>query len=46
MDTKLEPYYLSAENALSIVSKKFNIKIDIKEEDINIRFKKYDRNNT
>ncbi|EAM1648612.1 type-1 secretion protein, partial [Salmonella enterica] len=23
MDTKLEPYYLSAENALSIVSKKF-----------------------
>ncbi|EAZ2786778.1 type-1 secretion protein, partial [Salmonella enterica subsp. arizonae] len=25
MDTKLEPYYLSAENALSIVSKKFNI---------------------
>ncbi|EAS4233082.1 type-1 secretion protein, partial [Salmonella enterica] len=22
MDTKLEPYYLSAENALSIVSKK------------------------
>ncbi|EAW1322501.1 type-1 secretion protein, partial [Salmonella enterica] len=27
MDTKLEPYYLSAENALSIVSKKFNIKI-------------------
>ncbi|EAU9426655.1 type-1 secretion protein, partial [Salmonella enterica subsp. arizonae] len=24
MDTKLEPYYLSAENALSIVSKKFN----------------------
>ncbi|EBR3162071.1 type-1 secretion protein, partial [Salmonella enterica] len=26
MDTKLEPYYLSAENALSIVSKKFNIK--------------------
>ncbi|HIC5334597.1 TPA: hypothetical protein ACW5GR_004834, partial [Salmonella enterica] len=43
---KLEPYYLSAETALSIVSKKFNIKIDIKEDDINLRFKKYDRNNT
>ncbi|EEI3139264.1 type-1 secretion protein, partial [Salmonella enterica] len=28
MDKKLEPYYLSAEMALSIVSKKFNIKID------------------
>ncbi|EAB1502282.1 type-1 secretion protein, partial [Salmonella enterica] len=26
MDKKLEPYYLSAETALSIVSKKFNIK--------------------
>ncbi|EAB2238241.1 type-1 secretion protein, partial [Salmonella enterica] len=25
MDKKLEPYYLSAETALSIVSKKFNI---------------------
>ncbi|EAB4450417.1 type-1 secretion protein, partial [Salmonella enterica] len=24
MDKKLEPYYLSAETALSIVSKKFN----------------------
>ncbi len=46
MDKKLEPYYLSAETALSIVSKKFNIKIDIKEDDINLRFKKYDRNNT
>ncbi|EGB8159036.1 hypothetical protein H8I80_004491, partial [Salmonella enterica] len=46
MDKKLEPYYLSAEMALSIVSKKFNIKIDIKEDDINLRFKKYDRNNT
>ncbi len=46
MDKKLEPYYLSAETALSIVSKKFNIKIDIKEDDINLRFKKYDRNHT
>ncbi|EIB5838773.1 SPI-4 type I secretion system protein SiiF, partial [Salmonella enterica subsp. enterica serovar Kentucky] len=46
MDKKLESYYLSAETALSIVSKKFNIKIDIKEDDINLRFKKYDRNNT
>ncbi|EAP0338156.1 type-1 secretion protein, partial [Salmonella enterica subsp. enterica serovar Kentucky] len=26
MDKKLESYYLSAETALSIVSKKFNIK--------------------
>ncbi|RJJ19444.1 type-1 secretion protein, partial [Salmonella enterica subsp. enterica serovar Lubbock] len=26
MDKKLEPYYLSAETALSIVSKKFKIK--------------------
>lgn len=45
MDKKLEFYYLSVEMVLFIVFKKFNIKIDIKEDDINLRFKKYDRNN-
>nr|AAC26654.1 unknown [Salmonella enterica subsp. enterica serovar Typhimurium] len=37
MDKKLEPYYLSAETALSIVSTKFNIKIDIREDDIHLK---------
>ncbi|MCF3715975.1 hypothetical protein L2E07_25695, partial [Salmonella enterica subsp. enterica serovar Weltevreden] len=46
MYKKLDHYYLIAETGLSIVSKKFNIKIDIKDDDINLRFKKYDRNNT
>ncbi|WP_145519542.1 ATP-binding cassette domain-containing protein [Yersinia mollaretii] len=38
MDANLDRYYLTAESALSFVSKSFNIKIDVTEEDINNRF--------
>lgn len=45
MELSLDRYYLTAENALSFVSKSFNIKIDVTEEDINNRFHHHDDNN-
>lgn len=45
MEIKLDPYFLSAEQALSLVAKSFNIKIDVNGKDIDEQFKDYDKNN-
>lgn len=45
MGKKPESYYLSAEDALSLVAKSINIKIDVDKNELERLFKQYDRNN-
>lgn len=45
MGKKPESYYLSAEDALSLVAKSINIKIDVDKNELVRLFKQYDRNN-
>jgi len=45
MRKKPESYYLAAEDALSLVAKSINIKIDVDKNELEHLFKQYDRNN-